>query len=100
MGIARSIHVLWNSSLLSAGPVHWIKVFGDMARIHEDTYGIFMHSVRPKRMNLSNAGQSARVAKVLSVNYLSEISLLTSAKQIKFIGWLKEDRADQKNTSV
>lgn len=47
---------------------HWVSVFGANARVYINTYGVLVHSIRPKSLDLGNPSKVAKVADLISIS--------------------------------
>ncbi|WP_375449373.1 hypothetical protein, partial [uncultured Nostoc sp.] len=68
----------------------WIKMFGPEARVQVETYGVNMHSVRIKNLQLGDADKQLCAAQALVAANVSRLEELKSHESIKFIGWIKK----------
>ena len=79
---------------------HWVSVFGANARVHINTYGVLVHSIRPKSLDLDNPSEVAKVADLIFNINRTKLSLFTKLESITYIGWLKSDIIGLKSTSI
>ena len=79
---------------------HWVSVFGANARVHVNTYGVLVHSLRPKSLDLGNPSKVAKVADLIYNINKTKLSLFTKPESITYIGWLKADIMGLKCTSI
>ena len=79
---------------------HWVSVFGENARVHINTYGVLVHSIRPKSLDLGNPSKVAKVADLIFNINRAKLSLFTKQESTTYIGWLKSDIIGLKSTSI
>lgn len=75
---------------------HWVSVFGANARVHINTYGVLVHSIRPKSLDLGNPSKVAKVADLIFNINRTKLSLFTKPESITYIGWLNQTSLDSK----
>ena len=68
----------------------WIKIFGPEAIAQVETYGVVMHSVRIKNLQLRDADKQLCAAQALVAANVSRLEELKSYESIKYIEWIKK----------
>ena len=97
--VVLSVRSLEDVELLSK-PGDWMKVFGDRARVHTETFGVMMHALRLKDLNLEGE-RALRFKEDLVSSNTYRVKGLTSPPDIKHVGWLKSATGDgQKQATI
>ncbi len=64
----------------------WVTVFGASARVQISTYGVLVHSIRPKSLDLGNPSKVAKVTNLVYNINRTKLSLFTRPEAITYIG--------------
>ncbi len=78
----------------------WVTVFGTNARVQISIYGVLVHSMRPKRLDLGNSSKVAKVPNLVYNINRTKLPLFTRPVAIKYIDWLKSNIIGLKSTSI
>lgn len=80
--------------------MHWVSVFGANAKVHINTYGVLVHSICPKSLDLGNSSKVAKVADLIFNINRTKLSLFTKPESFTYIGWLNSNIIELKSISI
>ncbi len=78
----------------------WVIVFGAITRVQISTYGVLVHLIHPKSLDLGNLSKVAKVANLVYNINRTKLFLFTRPEAITYIGWLKADIIGLKSLSI